>query len=475
MEFQHLQDINFFTTYQCNSRCVNCHIWKNQEGGHGKTEMGKAELDRLAADPLFSTCGGFGLAGGEPVISGFFWRLLDFLPVERHITITTNALNHRRLADFLSAAQSRNRCLIQVSLDGIGPVNDSIRGVNGAYEKALALLNRLRELNVPRLISFTINRLNFNQLTDVYDLASSLGARFSARMAHCGGAYENKDSRELFDFKPDELTALDRALNAVIQTEMGKPGHRPASLVFLSKITDYYRGIQKDIPCRAMASGLVIDLYGDVFPNCPLMMQSLGNLHTQSLSDIWAGEKAQKARDRIRKFACGGCWNDCQVVANIEADTDFLHKEYTRLKTAFLAGRRMPDRIGFDEGGSDLLLSGWHGQEGREGFRYRWTGPDFSILVPQGTAGLEIFAGPAPGPGPILETRMEGHPPYHAAFQSDTWERHRILFEKPVETLTACIFKLDRSYCPLEAGAGSDGRNLGIAVHSIEFLSSVEQ
>lgn len=473
MEPNYPQDINFFTTYQCNSRCQNCFIWQGQRQSPDKKELGVEQLSRLFADPIFLKCPSIGLAGGEPTISPFFWKLLDLLPGDKHVTITTNALSSKRLINFLSMAEQEKKYLIQVSLDGIGETNDRVRGVKGAYRKTIALLEKLKELDVERLVSFTINRLNYHQLVDCYNLANEYGAQFSTRMAHTGGAYLNKENRSFFDFDKNELEALDYALDMIISQELKKPSHFPSRLVFIKKITDYYRGIQEDLPCMALKSGIVIDLYGDVFPNCPAMMKAAGNLHEQTLSDIWRGEKANEMRAMIDKLKCGGCWNDCQVVTNIEFDREFLDNEYSRLKIAHLKGRPIPDLIDFNQGDSSLLLSGWYDPEGDSDFKFRWTEQEFSILLPGGTASLEMFAMTPPDSRPDSPYTMDvvmGQEKMGAiAFTGSDWKGYSVSLLRRTNGLTPCKFRLSGYYCPKEAGKSEDGRKLGLAIQGISF------
>ena len=476
MEPNYLQDINFFTTYRCNSRCRNCFIWQGQNQPPNKKELSIEQLTTLFADPLFLRCPSIGLAGGEPTISPFFWRLLDLLPDDKHVTITTNALSSKRLVDFLSRAEQGEKYLIQVSLDGIGETNDTIRGVKGAYRKTIALLEKLQELNVKGLVSFTINRLNFHQLVDCYDLADEYGAQFSTRMAHIGGAYLNKENRSFFEFDKNELEALDRALDMIISQELKKPSHFPARLVFIKKITDYYRGIQKNLPCMALKSGMVIDLYGDVFPNCPAMMKAIGNLHEESLSDIWWGKKAHEMRAKIDELKCGGCWNDCQVITNIEFDREFLDNEYSLLKIAHLEGGTIPDLIDFNQGDSSLLLSGWYDMEGDSDFKFRWTEQEFSILLPQGTTSLEIFAACPPDSNTNTPRTMEvitGRDKIDMILPANSgWEKYSIALARPTADLIPCTFRLNRYYCPKEEGKSTDGRKLGLAINKFFFMRS---
>ena len=473
MELEYPQDINFFATYQCNSKCQNCFIWRGQNQPPDKKQLGVEQLSRLFVDPLFLRCPSIGLAGGEPTISPFFWKLLDLLPDDKHVTITTNALSSKRLVDFLSRARQEKKYLVQVSLDGIEEINDRIRGVKGAYRKTIALLKKLQDLDVDRLVSFTINRLNYHQLVDCYDLANEYDAQFSTRMAHDGGAYANEESRAIFEFDQKELKFLDDSIDTIISQELKKPSHFPARLVFMKKITDYFRGIQENLPCMALKSGMVIDLYGDVFPNCPTMMKAIGNLHEESLSDIWRGKKAHEMRVKIDKLKCGGCWNDCQVVTNIEFDREFLDNEYSRLKIAHLEGGTIPDLIDFNQGDSSLLLSGWYDVEGDSDFKFRWTEQEFSILLPGGSTSLEMFAMTPPDSKPdspyTMDVIMGQEKMGKIVFTGSDWKRYSVSLLRRTSRLRPCKFRLSGYYCPKEAGKSEDGRKLGLAIHRISF------
>jgi MoaA/NifB/PqqE/SkfB family radical SAM enzyme len=474
MERTRVNDINFFTTYRCNSRCKNCLIWKGRLLPPSREkQMDATDLKKLFSDPLFVNCSDIGLAGGEPTISPFFWKLMDFLPDDKHVTITTNALSSERLLDFFSRSREKARYMVQLSLDGIGDKHDRMRGVKGAYQKTLDLLKELETIGISRLISFTINRLNYHQLKDCYELARDHGAEFSTRMAYAGGAYSNRENREVFRFDRDELDRLSQDLNDIVVRELRRPSHSPSRIVFLNKITDYYRGVQEDIPCMALESGMVIDLYGNVFPNCPAMMTPIGNLHEACLEEIWASEKARKVRDRIKKLKCGGCWNDCQMITNIEFDREFLDNEYSRLKIAYLEGKPVPYLIDFNQGEFSLLLSGWYDIEGDSDFKFRWTEQEFSILLPGGTTSLEMFAMSPPDSKPdspyTMDVVMGQEKMGTIVFTGSDWKKYSVSLLRRTKSLALCRFKLNGCYCPKEVGKSEDMRKLGLAIHGISF------
>ncbi len=454
---------------------MNCKIWQNKDSEKESDILSDAQLSRLFEDPLFKNCPNIGLAGGEPTISPFFWRLLKILPKDKHITITTNALANKKLKFFLDGIDNPDNFLIQVSLDGIAKNNDRIRGIPGAYDKTIELLNYLKKHNIKRLVSFTINRLNYHELLACYDLSEKYDAQFSTRIAYCGGAYENRDEKNQFNLLPDELSAISQSINHIISSEIAKPAHFPPHLVFLDHITEHAAGTKKQLPCLALNSGLVIDLYGNVFPNCPAIMTPIGSLHQQRLEDIWGGEPAQKMRKKIAQLQCGGCWNDCQVVTNIEYNKQFLNDNYERIKKDWVKTKQIDEKcIDFKNKNHAYLMEGWYSVEGNSDFSYAWTKPSFAFLIPKGISWLQFNA---MVPDSILRNDMvqfkieyNGTIHHHEIEAERGWRKYHITLDSKTNDLKKCKVSLPVGYCPQENGDGEDIRTLGMAISKIDFF-----
>lgn len=471
-----IESVNFFTTYRCNSRCVNCFIWKGDDRSDIEPLTDEEIHGLFYDDPIVSRCHEIGFAGGEPTISSFFWRALELVPENRHITITTNALSSAKLIKTLNERRDRENFVIQVSIDGIGTIHDETRGIKGSYDKSLFLLERLRELGVPRLISFTINSNNFHQLLPVYEIAEALGAEFSTRMAYCGGAYKNGDGDSVYSLEAGQLASMDYSIKRIIDSEIRKKNHYPARIVFLSKISDYCTGKQKDIECGALHSGAVIDLYGDVFPNCPVIMKRLGNIREKAFDAIWRGEAAEKLRYQVEKFACGGCWNDCQVITNIANDRPFLEKNYSDIKLKpFLEKTDLKYSFEMsDPESSGYLGTGWHHLEGQSDFIYRWTAGHFVMAVPKDTVSVSFFCMPAPvaqGKDNLYITaRTDEGELARQPITSFEWQDIQVRFKAPFAENGICFFEMSQIFRPVSGMSGSDVRDLGMAVKSVKFI-----
>jgi MoaA/NifB/PqqE/SkfB family radical SAM enzyme len=438
-------------------------------------------LDALFTSPLVQKTELIGIAGGEPTIDTFFWQLLKPVPSSRKITITTNGLKSKKLVDFLKRKPDRGRFLVQVSIDGIEEINDKIRGISGGFQKAVSLLAQLQNINVQSIVSFTINRKNYHQIIDVYRLSSEYHAGFSTRMAYCGGAYDNLENRALFDFDDDELETLGKSIVQIINMELEKEDHNPAQLVFWDQIVECYKDNEKQrqIPCKAMETGVVIDLYGEVFPNCPVLMEkNLGNIKHKDIDRILNGIKAVSLKAFIEKFKCGGCWNDCQVVTNIDQSGAFLHNEYNQIKMRKFQGViKFPDSINFSRDDFVCLLSGWHSLEKTGTFGFRWTEPMFALPVPPDTIAIEMFISVPEfivrSKNAKITIQINGMDSVSESIKTSKWQKIRIMLPGKVSKTIIGNILINGCFCPGEHGESGDFRKLGMAVNSVHFMKNL--
>jgi radical SAM protein with 4Fe4S-binding SPASM domain len=154
-------------TRRCNLSCMHCYADSHDEAYEGEltTAEGKALLDDLAEfgapTVLFS--------GGEPLTRPDLFELAAYAGDKglRSVLSTNGTLITPE------AARDIRRCgfsYVGVSLDGIGPVNDKVRGKKGAYDDALTGLRRCRDLGVRVGLRFTVHKRNLDQLPAVFDL-----------------------------------------------------------------------------------------------------------------------------------------------------------------------------------------------------------------------------------------------------------------------------------------------------------------
>ncbi|MGD2200345.1 MAG: radical SAM protein [Candidatus Bathyarchaeota archaeon] len=191
---------NFAVTYRCNSRCKTCNIWKTE--APEEREMTLNEIHKIFADNrgFLRDVGSMQITGGESFMREDLDQIVKtihcYLPGCR-FWIPTNGSTPRTIekktVEILGALNGIGLG-ITVSLDGLKETHDEIRGVKGAYEKAIETLKRLSAIrethqNLDLAIGMTVTPENTGQINSVYQIARSRGAEFSFRPTNISGSY----------------------------------------------------------------------------------------------------------------------------------------------------------------------------------------------------------------------------------------------------------------------------------------------
>ena len=154
-------------TRRCNLRCVHCYSRSAdvKYTGEMTTEEGYALLEDLgqygAPVVLFS--------GGEPLIRP---DLLDLAGHARKCGLRAVISTNGTLIDEAMAEKLRDIGLsyVGVSLDGLKKTNDKFRGMDGAFDLALAGIRNCLKAGVKVGLRFTINKRNAADVGDIFDL-----------------------------------------------------------------------------------------------------------------------------------------------------------------------------------------------------------------------------------------------------------------------------------------------------------------
>ncbi|MBT8196100.1 MAG: radical SAM protein, partial [Bacteroidia bacterium] len=150
-------------TYNCNSKCVMCNIWKMDYSN----EMSVEEFSKFLSDPIFSKVEHLGINGGEPSLvkelDQFAFEILK-LPNLKSLNIISHGFNRKQLFPFLESvyAKCKEKNIpfhISISLDGYGEVHDRVRG-----------------LKVFKLTSLSIKDIheNMNKYCDTFDIGCTV-------------------------------------------------------------------------------------------------------------------------------------------------------------------------------------------------------------------------------------------------------------------------------------------------------------
>ena len=223
--------------------------------------------------------------GGEPFLRD---DLFDLLRHARRRGFEVSVLSNGTLITSDIARQARKAEVkdIQVSLDGMEAVHDSIRG-KGAFRKALAGIRNLVTEGIDTNISMTVSTLNYAEVDPLVQFAGESGIStvgFS-RLVPCG---RGKGLNEYL-LTPEQLFGLSQKL------AKSGDGNRVAivsrdPLMNMANIIEGTAVPQTEFPiggCAAGVFGVTITSDGTIMP-CRRMDLPVGNIRTDDFRHLWA-------------------------------------------------------------------------------------------------------------------------------------------------------------------------------------------
>jgi MoaA/NifB/PqqE/SkfB family radical SAM enzyme len=290
-------------TYRCNARCAMCGIWKSPP---------RDELPPAAYRGLPASLRDVNLTGGEPFLRDdlpeIHAAIREACPRAQTIVSTNGILSGKILAQLSAMRRREPNIGVAISLDGPAKVHDRIRGVPGAYDRALATLRSLQGENFRNIrLAFTITPHNIEELETVYGLARKLGVEFTCAVQHTSGHYFQSSA------KPEQLAtaALRRQLASLIHSELsGFSPKRWARAYFMRGLWDFVSSHTRPLPCRAGVDFVFLDPSGAMY-TCNAMPFKIGDLDERGAFP-WDSPEAADAR--AKAAACdAGCWMICSA------------------------------------------------------------------------------------------------------------------------------------------------------------------
>lgn len=294
-------------TYRCNSRCLMCNIW-NEDAGD--------DLDAALLAKLPDSLKYVNLSGGEPFLRRDLPELVQIIKraaPAAQIIISSNGLV-KRTRETLSQIRSTDPGVgLAVSVDGMGATHDRVRGVEGAFEKAVALIRDLKSDGMDNLrLAFTVFDENVRDFAAVYQLSRELGVQFTCAVAQ-GSSHYFKVS----GFQPVDPAELREQFNSVTASELRTASpKRWARAYFDRGLYDFASGSGRPLQCHAAGDFFFLSPAGDLYA-CNVLDLPLGNLRDASFDEVWNSPTAAAARERVA--ACEmGCWMICTARAAIK-------------------------------------------------------------------------------------------------------------------------------------------------------------
>jgi len=328
--------VNFAITWQCNSRCKHCYIWRTciDKPEQVKQEVKLDEVEAIFKN--FSHLTWLSLTGGEPFLRS------DLVDIARTIneccrikilSIVTNGLTPELIEHKVpEIAELRIPfTFINVSLDGIKEVHNKVRGVYSGYDRAIDTLTRLDAIdrdfeNLRCSFEYTISPFNVGSLKLLIDDLNQRGLghlvnKATFAIAHIADFYRNNPLAPEFDntFKARAIEDITEALKYIERISLNGFFSR----VYLKSAYTYLRTKHTPVSCRAARGSLFINPYGGVAP-CTMMSKPLFNLRETGYQ--LKPELLKQARQALKTLGCPQCWTPCEAYQSLITNTSFFFK-----------------------------------------------------------------------------------------------------------------------------------------------------
>ena len=287
-------------TYRCNARCTVCDIWKKES--RADEEIAPSDYAWLPRS-LRSV----NVSGGEPFRRDDLVEIVSV--IERacpraRVVISTNGLHPSRIEAMMA---EMTHIAVRVSVDGVGAKHDEIRGTEGAYEKALDTVRRLRGLGVSDLgLAATSSEKNPGELPRVKKLADELSVGFIASAAHSSPIFFGAHDED----RPTSEEAVGEIAEIMRQELASRDPRDWARAYYMRGLIDYVRGKPRRLPCRAGVDHFYLDPFGDVYP-CNVAGVRMGNIRDGSFKEI----RKSSAGEVVPAVA--GCQEQCWMVCTV--------------------------------------------------------------------------------------------------------------------------------------------------------------
>ena len=308
-----LENITIEITNHCQLHCQHCGIWAEKE----RHEMTASMVMRMMRELLERyKILSVSITGGEPFLNRNCGRLLKALSLLRErgairsFGVYSNAAYFEGVRRVLTTyGQSLTGMDMGISLDGMQVTHDLLRGP-GAYQKSFKTIEWIRENLGNSIIlefKFTINRLNYAELGDVYRLAKQYQARFSPKIMESGVSdyyhrHELPDTDILASLTPEMIESVRQQV-----TSMLNDNYRGVDRPLVEAMMVLLAGGRKCIrACATPAKSLFINSRRYVYPCLYLSPAGQVGVHGELPQEL--DQVRQKHTDDAAKGHCPGCF-----------------------------------------------------------------------------------------------------------------------------------------------------------------------
>lgn len=251
--------VQWMITRRCNYRCRGCNIWQEQDQNELSAKEIKRGLDILKKLGIVEIV----FSGGDPLLREDAEEIIKYASQNFVTTVYDNGsmaaqkIESLRTVDFAA-----------ISIDSLDEAkNDYIKGVKGAWKKAMDAVDTLQNEGINVAVTPTISQMNLYEITNItnhftqkgvpvwyclysYDLSSDANQLF--RIGKANDEFIIKDNQAMVDLC-DSLIEMKKKNQRILMTTK-----------LLKTVRSLYSKDKRTWNCRALQNFFVIDHSGRI-------------------------------------------------------------------------------------------------------------------------------------------------------------------------------------------------------------------
>lgn len=302
-------------TRQCNFSCRHCY--SDSGSFSAEDELGldqiKDSIDQMKALKVPVIL----LSGGEPLIHNHIFEIIDYIRSRGiRVSLSTNG----SLIDEAAAQKIKDLGVsyVGISLDGLGATNDCLRGVNGAFEKAVTGIRNCLGVGQKVGLRMTVYKENIAQIPQVLGFMEeeNIDRICFYHLVPSGRGSEMKEllltpeeTRRFVSELIDYTSALknrgvEREILTVANHTDGPFTYIQAQKKYPELAEDILKKLTNNRGNRSGVAILNMDWLGNVYPDQFSRFIKLGNITEDTLETIWVKgpKELTELRDRRKNL-----------------------------------------------------------------------------------------------------------------------------------------------------------------------------
>lgn len=316
-------------TYNCNSKCVMCNIWKMDHSN----EMTVEEFATFMKDDIFKEVEAVGINGGEPSLvpnlPEYIKEVLT-LPKLKSLNIISHGFSQKpllkSLEEIYKMCKEKNiHFQVLISLDGVREIHNIVRGKTNVFEKTSSTIDEIMKNKSKYCddleLGCTIVKQNIHNLVELDTYAKMKNYNIKFRLGIENKRIESDKLKDQYSviYSPLKQSAKEFFHYQISQTKD-----------FANKFKYYaiFSWLNSEKPKRILGcmwkeEGITLDARGELY-YCAVASNSLGSLRKEKGEKIFFDDKNIEYRKSIINNSCDGCIHDYTGKAEFKNVWKFL-------------------------------------------------------------------------------------------------------------------------------------------------------